>query len=138
MESCTCNLPRKTYLNICWNSRCNCRSFFSTEMFWMCFDSSSVTVDDIRFKSQEKYKKLSLNFISVRSLSHKIFQSSLYLSIMFELARCMPCPFFCSPREVIGKVFLQYYTSMKITLADNQQKFDSCTNSALYMLNDWR
>ena len=86
-----------------WNSRCNCRSLSFTEITWLCFESSSVTVDDIRFKSQEKYVQLSLNFISIHSLSHKTFHSSLYLFTMFKLARCMPCSFFCSLREVTNK-----------------------------------
>ena len=29
-----------------------------------------------------------------------------------------------------------YHAPVKITLADNQLKFDSCSNSALYILND--
>ena len=35
------------------------------------------------------------------------------------------------------KFSLQYHAPMKVIFAGNQQKFDSRTTSALYILNDW-
>ena len=44
-------------------------TFSLTEMTWFRLYSSSITVDDIKSKSQDKHVKLSSN--SIHSLSHK-------------------------------------------------------------------
>ena len=39
--------------------------------------------------------------------------------------------------KLLVKFSRPYHTPMKKTFADNQQKLDSHTTSALYILNDW-
>ena len=40
-------------------------------------------------------------------------------------------------QKLLVKFSIQYHAPMKIIFADNQQKFDSRTTSALYILNHW-
>ena len=39
--------------------------------------------------------------------------------------------------KVLVKFFLHHHAPMKVTFADNQDKFDYLTTSVLYILNDW-
>ena len=39
--------------------------------------------------------------------------------------------------KVLVKFFLHHHAPMKVTFADNQDKFDYRTTSVLYILNDW-
>ena len=45
-------------------------------MIWFCFDSSSIAVDDTKYKNLEKHVKLSLNFNSIfisQNLEHSLY-----------------------------------------------------------------
>ena len=111
-------------------------AFSLTEMIWFRLHSSWITVDDIKFRSQAKHVQLSSKLYSL--LSHEIsslFQRSLYYIQAGKLS--LRTVLSCFSRKVTSKNLRQYHASWKVISADNQQKFDSSTNSALYMLNDW-
>ena len=96
-------------------------AFSSTEIIWFRLNSSLITVDSIKSRIQER----TLYF---NAASSNLKQAS-YL--------CVPSPPFCFSRKVTSKISRQYHASRKAIFADNQQKFDFRTTSALYMLNDW-
>ena len=77
-NSSTCNILSSRRVLI-WVGIVTSEAFSLTEMIWFHLNSSWITVDDIKSRSQEKHVKLSSKFHSI--LSHEmssLFQSSLY------------------------------------------------------------
>ena len=74
----TCNILSSRRVLI-WVGIVTSEAFSLTEMIWFRLNSSWITVDDIKSRSQEKHVKLSSKFNSL--LSHEmssLFQCSLY------------------------------------------------------------
>ena len=97
------------------------------------------TVKDIKSRGQEKhvsYAQTSVHsYLRKRTLCFNavstIFQQASNLSLL-----CMLSSLFCSLRKHTSKNLPLVLCFGEIS-AENQQKFDSSTTSALYMLNDW-
>ena len=68
------------------------------------------------FKSREKYLKLSLNFISIDSLSHKSYQSSQY---QVQASKKRVVVFFMLSKLLV-EIFGLYHALKKTAFADNQ------------------
>ena len=87
----TCNILSRCRVLI-WVGIVTSEAFSLTEMIWFRLNSSWITVDDIKSRSQEKHVKLSPKFNSL--LSHEmssLFQCSLY---HFQASKviCVCCP----------------------------------------------
>ena len=77
-NSSTCNIL-STRRVLIWVGTVTSEAFSLNEMIWFRLNSSWITVDDIKSRSQEKHVKLSPKFNSL--LSHEmssLFQCSLY------------------------------------------------------------
>ena len=77
-NSSTCNILSSRRVLI-WVGIVTSEAFSLNEMIWFRLNSSWITIDDIKSRSEEKHVKLSLKFNSL--LSHEmssLFQCSLY------------------------------------------------------------
>ena len=100
-NSSTCNIFSSRRILI-WDGIVTSEAFSLTEMIWFRLNSSWITVDYIKSRSQEKHVKVSSKFDS--RLPHKmssLFQCSLYhFQASKVISACRPLSFFCFSRKV--------------------------------------
>ena len=97
----TCNILSSCRILI-WIGIVTSEAFSLTEINWFRLNSSWITVDDIKSRSQEKHAKLSSKFNLF--LSHKmcsLFQCSLYYFAVWII--CMSSSLFYFSRNVTRK-----------------------------------
>ena len=103
-NSSICNIFSSRRILI-WDGIFTSEAFSLTEMIWFRLNSSWITVDYIKSRSQEKHVKLSSKFNSL--LPHEmssLFQCSLYhLQASKVISASGPLFFFCSSRKVTSK-----------------------------------
>ena len=137
-NSSTCNILSSLTVLI-WVWIVTSEAFSLSEMIWFRLYSSWITIDEIKSRSQEKHVTLSSKFYSL--LSHErssLFQWSLYLSFSTKqfITACRSLSSI-SQEKLLVKISRLCHALWKSIFADNQQKFDSRTTSALYMLSYW-
>ena len=130
-------LVQSSSVSMTWNSHW-WSLFFLTEMIWFCLYASWITVNDIKSRSQEKQSKVILKLQFALISRNKLFTyQALYFTLSLYTIFLLPLSlslFF--EKSYYVNISRWYHASWKTNFAGNQQKFDSRTTSALYMLND--
>ena len=113
-NSSTCNILSSRRVLI-WVGIVTSEAFSLTEMIWFRLNSSWITVDDIKSRSQEKHVKLSSKFNSL--LSHEM--SSLIQNSM-QVSTIGTRHFMTSTRKG-GRGVLKFVTCLRILLFLNNR-----------------